>query len=130
MAVNAYLNLSPCGTRRSGHVARAKAGLKSRARWSLVLVGLIAGAGSALASEDLAKKSGCLACHAIDRKVIGPSYKSIAAKYKGDAGAEARLMEKLKKGGAGSWGEIFMPSMQTVPEGDLKILVKWILSMT
>jgi len=94
----------------------------------LVSVALMAGAASALASEDLAKKSGCLTCHAIDKKVIGPSYKEIAARYRGDAAAEARLIEKLKKGGAGIWGEIFMPPMQTVPEDDIKILVKWILA--
>jgi len=97
-------------------------------RWLFISAGLIASAGNVLASEDLAKKSGCLACHAIDKKVVGPSYKDIAAKYKDDAEAEARLIEKLQKGGAGIWGEIFMPPMQTVPEGDIKILVNWILS--
>jgi len=90
---------------------------------------LITATDGALASEDLARKSGCLACHAIDRKVIGPAYRDIAAKYKGDAEAEARLTEKLFKGSAGTWGEIFMPPVQTVPSGDIKVLVKWILSM-
>ncbi len=102
--------------------------MKSRTRCLVVSVGLIVNTGSALASEELAKKSGCLACHAIDRKVIGPSYKEVAAKYRGDTYAEARLVEKLKKGGAGVWGEIFMPPVKTVPEDDIKILVKWILS--
>jgi cytochrome c len=96
----------------------------------LISAGLIAGAGNALASEDLARKSGCFACHAIDRKVTGPAFKDIAAKYRGDAGAEARLIKKLEMGGAGAWGEIFMPPMiRTVPEGDIKTLVKWILSI-
>jgi cytochrome c len=103
--------------------------MKTCAQWIFISVGLIAGAGDAVASEDLARKSGCLACHAIDRKVIGPAYKDVAAKYRGDAGAEARLIEKLEKGGAGTWGEIFMPPMQTVPAGDIKTLVKWILSI-
>lgn len=95
-----------------------------------ISVGLFINAGSGFASEELARKSGCLACHAIDKKVIGPAYKEVAAKYRGDAGAEARLIEKLqKRGSAGIWGEIFMPPMTTVPEGDLKILVKWILSL-
>ena len=102
--------------------------MKIRAGCLFVSVGLIAGAGSAWASEELARKSGCFACHAIDKKVIGPAYKDIASKYKGDAGAEARLIEKLQKGGAGSWGEIFMPPMRTVPIADIKILVKWVLS--
>ena len=91
---------------------------------------LSAAAGSALASEELARKSGCLACHAIDKKMVGPAYKDVAAKYRGDAGAEARLVEKLQiKGSTGIWGEVFMPPMTTVPEADLKTLVKWILSL-
>jgi cytochrome c len=98
-------------------------------RMLVILTVLIAAADGAFASEDLARKSGCLACHAIDRKVIGPSYRDIAAKYKGDSGAEARLTEKLQKGSAGTWGEIFMPPVQSVPSGDIKILVKWILSV-
>jgi cytochrome c len=95
----------------------------------LISAGLVAGAGNAFSSEDLARKSGCFACHAIDRKVTGPAFKDIAAKYRGDAGAEARLIEKLKIGGGGAWGEIFMPPMiRTVPDDDIKTLVKWILS--
>jgi len=85
--------------------------------------------GDALGSEDLARKYGCLACHAIDKKVVGPAYKDIAAKYRNDPAAEAKLSEKLQTGGAGNWGEAFMPSMQLVPTGDLKTLVKWILSL-
>ena len=66
-----------------------------------VSAGVLAGAGNALASEALAKKYNCLACHAADKKLIGPSYAEIAAKYKGDAGAEAKLIAKVKNGGAG-----------------------------
>ena len=98
--------------------------------WCLFIsISLIAGAGNASASEELAKKSGCLACHAIDKKLVGPSYREVAAKYRSDPGAEARLIQKLQKGGGGIWGEIFMPPMKTVPEADIKILVKWILSI-
>ena len=104
--------------------------MKALASCLFIAVGLIVGAGSGFASEDLARKSGCLACHAIDKKVIGPAYREVAAKYRGDAGAEARLVEKLQNGGsAGIWGEIFMPPVRAVPEGNLKILVKWILSL-
>lgn len=95
----------------------------------IVCIGLFAGVGDALASEILARKHGCLSCHAIDRKVVGPAYKDVAAKYRGDALAEARLIEKLKKGGERTWGEIFMPVMTSVPEEDIKILVRWILSI-
>jgi cytochrome c len=103
--------------------------MKTLTGWIFISAGLMASASSALASEELAKKSGCLACHAIDRKVIGPAYKDIAAKYRGDAGAEARLVATLQKGGTGSWGDIFMPPMQTIPENDIRTLVKWILSL-
>lgn len=103
--------------------------MKIRTRCLFISVGLLAGAASAWASEDLAKKSGCMACHAIDRKMIGPAYVEIAARYKGDAGAEARLIEKLRNGSTGTWGEVFMPPMPTVPEADIRILVKWILSL-
>lgn len=87
---------------------------------------------SAVQAEDaglaLAKKSGCLACHAQDKKVLGPSYKDIAAKYKGQAGAEAKLVAKVKNGGSGVWGPIPMPASAQVPEADLHTLVKWVLS--
>ena len=76
----------------------------------------------------LAKKSGCLACHAQDKKVLGPSYKDIAAKYKGQAGAEAKLVVKVKNGGGGVWGSIPMPASTQVSEADVHTLVKWVLS--
>ena len=93
-----------------------------------VSAGLLAGAGNALASEALAKKYNCLTCHAVDKKVIGPSYQDVAAKYKGDAGAEAKLIAKVKNGGSGAWGQIPMPPNATVPDADIKALVKWVLS--
>jgi cytochrome c len=82
----------------------------------------------AVAQEELAKKHNCLACHAVDKKVVGPSYKEVAAKYRGDKTAEAKLFEKVKKGGVGVWGQIPMPPNATVPDEDIKSLVKWILS--
>ena len=81
-----------------------------------------------LASEELAKKHACLACHAVDKKLVGPSYKDIAAKYRGDAGAEAKLADKVKKGSQGTWGQVPMPPNAAVPDGDVRALVKWILS--
>jgi cytochrome c len=82
----------------------------------------------AVAQEELAKKYNCLACHAVDKKVVGPSYKEVAAKYRGDKTAEAKLFEKVKKGGVGVWGQIPMPPNATVPDEDIKSLVKWVLS--
>ena len=83
----------------------------------------------ALANEELAKKSACTACHAIDKKLVGPAYKEVAAKYKGNAKAQAMLEEKVKKGGVGNWGQVPMPPNASVKDEDVKTLVKWVLSL-
>jgi cytochrome c len=85
-------------------------------------------AGAANASLELAQKSNCMACHAVDKKLVGPAYKEVAAKYKGDKTAEAQLIEKVKKGGSGTWGTIPMPPNTAVKDEDIKTLVKWVLS--
>src|SRR2546421_12307660 len=82
----------------------------------------------ARAHEDPAKKHGWLACHTTDKKLVGPSYKEVAAKYRDDKSAEAKLFDKVKKGGQGVWGQVPMPPNAAVPDGDIKALVKWILS--
>ena len=81
------------------------------------------------AAEAMMKKDGCAACHAIDKKVVGPSYADVAAKYKGDAGAAAKLEAKVKAGGAGVWGPVPMPPNATCPDADIKALVGWILTL-
>lgn len=98
-----------------------------------VWMGVIAGAalmaaGTASADQALAQKSGCLACHSVDKKVVGPAFKEVAAKYKGDAGAAAKLAEKVKKGGSGVWGQVPMPPNAAVKDEDVKTLVAWVLS--
>jgi cytochrome c len=80
------------------------------------------------AQEELAKKHACFACHAVDKKLVGPSYKDVAAKYRGDSGAEAKLADKVKKGSQGTWGQVPMPPNASVPDADVRALVKWILS--
>ena len=81
-------------------------------------------------AEALAQKSGCLACHSVSQKVLGPSYKDIAAKYKGDKSAEAKMIDKVKKGGSGVWGPIPMPANSPqVKDEDIKTIVQWILKM-
>ena len=85
-------------------------------------------AGTASANEELAKKSACTACHAIDKKLVGPAYKDVAAKYKGQKDAEAKLIEKVKKGGQGVWGPVPMPANAAVKDEDIKTLVKWVLA--
>jgi cytochrome c len=83
----------------------------------------------AQADEALAKKYNCLACHQVNAKVVGPAYKDVAKKYKGQAGAEAMLIDKVKKGGSGVWGPVPMPPNAAVPGADVKKLVKWILKL-
>ena len=94
---------------------------------ALALVGA-AFAIPAQADEALAKKHNCLACHTVDKKLVGPSYKEIAKKYKGQNVA-ATLETKVKKGGQGVWGPVPMPPNAAVPDGDIKKLVDWILKM-
>ncbi len=79
--------------------------------------------------EALAQKSGCLMCHGIKTAVLGPAYKDVAQKYKGDKTAEARLVEKVKAGGSGVWGKMAMPANSpAVKDDDIKTIVKWILT--
>ena len=85
-------------------------------------------AAPAQASADLAKRYNCLACHAPDKKLVGPSWKDIGAKYKGQADAPAKLADKVKKGGAGVWGPVPMPPNAAVPDADVKTLVDWVLA--
>ncbi len=85
--------------------------------------------GSAQASEELAKKNNCTACHKIEGKLVGPAYKDVAAKYKGNAKAEAMLFDKVKKGSTGVWGPIPMPPNAAVKDEDIKTLVKWVLAL-
>lgn len=80
-------------------------------------------------ATQLAKKNNCFACHAIDKKVIGPAWKDVAAKYRGDTGAEARLSDKIAKGGSGVWGVMVMPPSPQVREADRKILARFVLSL-
>jgi len=94
---------------------------------ALALALLIAPA--AQASEELAKKYNCLACHQTDKKLVGPSYQEVAAKYKDQADAPATLAKKIKEGGVGVWGQIPMPPNPTVPDADLSALVTWILGI-
>jgi cytochrome c len=83
----------------------------------------------ALADEALAKSKNCMACHAVDKKLVGPSYKDVAKKYAGDAKAADALAGKVMKGGSGVWGAIPMPANPQVSEAEAKKLVAWILSL-
>ena len=82
----------------------------------------------ALADLALATSKNCMSCHNIDKKVVGPAYKDVAAKYKGDKAATARLATKIMEGGGGVWGVVKMPSNPQVNEAEAKKLAAWVLS--
>ena len=83
----------------------------------------------AFANADLAQKKNCMACHAIDKKVVGPAYKDVAAKYAGQKDAVDKLSQKVLKGGSGVWGPVPMPANAQVNEAEAKQLVQWIMTL-
>ncbi len=86
--------------------------------------------GSAMADLELAKKSGCLACHSVEKKIVGPAWADVGKKYKGDAGAKARLIAKVKAGGKGVWGPAPMPPYSPrVSDENIDKLVTFVLSL-
>lgn len=106
-----------------------------KARWMGVVAaaGMLV-AGSAMAADEtaLAQKSGCMACHQVAAKVVGPAYKDVAKKYAGDAGAVDKLTKKVIAGGVGTWGQVPMPPKggnAAVADADIKKIVGWVLSL-
>ncbi|HZQ62426.1 MAG TPA: c-type cytochrome [Casimicrobiaceae bacterium] len=89
----------------------------------------VATAAAAQSPEDLLKKNGCTACHAIDKKIVGPAYMDVSEKYRNDKGAAAKLFEKVKKGGSGVWGQVPMPPNPQVSDADLKQMLAFILDL-
>jgi cytochrome c len=83
----------------------------------------------AWASADLAQKKNCMACHATDKKLIGPSYKDVAGKYAGQKDAADKLAQKIQKGGSGVWGAVPMPANPQVSEAEAKQLAAWVLTV-
>lgn len=104
---------------------------------TIVLVAVVGltvagGAGAAVdgqAAESLAKRNGCLTCHAADKRLVGPSFKEIAVRYKDDRDAESKLLNVIKKGGRGVWGATPMPATPQIKDDEGKTLVQWILAM-
>lgn len=84
--------------------------------------------GTALASADLAKAKNCMACHAADRKMVGPSYKDIATRYAKDKDAVPKLARKIREGGVGVWGQIPMPANPQVSEAEARTLAAWVMA--
>ena len=99
---------------------------------SLFVLGIAIGAAvtsPAFANADLAQKKNCMACHAVDKKVIGPAYKDVAAKYAGQKDAADKLAQKISKGGSGVWGAVPMPANPQVSDAEAKNLATWELSL-
>lgn len=94
----------------------------------IIMAAMAAISTSALADQALATAKNCMACHAVDKKLVGPSYKDVAKKYAGDAKAVDMLAGKIVKGGSGVWGAIPMPANPQVSEADAKKLAAWVLS--
>ena len=88
----------------------------------------LAFSGAARADAALAAKKNCMACHQVDKKVVGPSYKDVAAKYAGDKDAVNKLAVKIVKGGSGVWGPVPMPANTQVSEAEAKQLAAWVLA--
>jgi len=84
-------------------------------------------AAPAFAQADLAQKKNCMACHAVDKKLVGPAYKDVAAKYAGQKDAVDKLTQKVLKGGSGVWGAVPMPANPQVSEAEAKQLVQWVM---
>ena len=87
----------------------------------------IVAVGSASAQLDLAKQKNCLACHAYDKKLVGPAYKEVAARYAGQD-VVAKLAKKIREGGVGAWGQVPMPANPQVNQAEADSLAKWVLS--
>ena len=92
-----------------------------------IVAALACASGTAMASMEMAKAKNCTACHAVDKKLIGPAYKDVAAKYANDKEAPARLVDHVRKGSTGVWGQIPMPANPQVTQEEAETLVKWIL---
>lgn len=93
----------------------------------LAAAALACAATGAYANMDLAKQKNCTACHAVDKKLVGPAYKDVAAKYASDKDAVAKLAKKVREGGTGVWGQIPMPANPQVSAAEAETLVKWVL---
>lgn len=98
-------------------------------RLALILSAATLASPAVLANAELAQKKSCMACHATDKKLVGPSFKDVAAKYAADKTAAAKLATKIQKGGAGAWGQVPMPANPQVNDAEAKQLAEWVLSV-
>ncbi len=102
-------------------------------RFFLTTFVIMAGVGSAYAGDsqdvkELVQASGCLSCHAVDEKIVGPAFKDVVAKYKGDPDAIANISQSIKNGSRGKWGRMAMPAHASLSSEELKTLATWVMS--
>ena len=102
--------------------------MKSSLLVQLMVAAAATAAAPAFADQALATAKNCMACHAVDKKLVGPSYKDVAAKYAGDKSAVDKLAGKIMKGGSGIWGAVPMPANAQVNEAEAKTLAAWVLN--
>lgn len=104
-----------------------------KARYLIAMTAALSVSTAAFAADDgeaLFKKNNCTTCHSVDKKVVGPALKSVAAKYRGDSEAQAKLEKKVRTGGSGVWGSMPMPpAPKSVSDADLKTIIQWVLSL-
>ena len=103
--------------------------MKLSAISALLATALLASASPARADQALANSKNCMSCHAVDKKLVGPAYRDVAAKYKADKAAPDRLAAKVMNGGGGVWGAVPMPSNPQVNDAEARKIVSWILSL-
>jgi cytochrome c len=94
---------------------------------TLLIALAVTAAAPAFAQADLAQKKNCMACHAVDKKLVGPAYKDVAAKYAGQKDAADKMAQKIMKGGSGVWGSVPMPANPQVTDAEAKQLAQWVL---
>jgi cytochrome c len=94
-----------------------------------VKVARVALVDDAMPPQELAKRKACLSCHGVDNRIVGPAFRDVAKRYKGQDGAEAKLIEKLRRGGSGTWGPLPMPPNPDLPAADATTLVRWVLGL-
>ncbi len=95
----------------------------------LLTWGLLATGSVALADDEMYKTKNCFACHRIDRNMLGPSFKSVAAKYAGENGADLKLAKIIRQGGVGAWGAVPMPAQNQVTDDEALMLARWVLQL-
>ncbi len=100
-----------------------------KALTAMFTLAAVAASAPAFANADLAQKKTCMACHAMDKKLVGPAYKEVAAKYAGQKDAAAKLADKIMNGGTGVWGQIPMPANPAVSAEEAKTLAAWVLAI-